>query len=117
MHEVAVTRSIVAICAERAEDARVLRVTLEIGTLACVLPDSLRFCYDIAVEGTLLQGSELEIIRIPARSRCRDCGMLVEMQDILSRCVCGSVNLERPSGGDELKIHSMEIEENTPETS
>jgi hydrogenase nickel incorporation protein HypA/HybF len=115
MHELAVTQSIIAVCSDRADGARVLRVTLEIGTLACVLPESLRFCYDVAVEGTNLQGSELEIIRIPARSRCRDCGVDFEMDDILSRCACGSVNLECPSSGGELRIRSMEIEENTPE--
>ncbi|MGR9108825.1 MAG: hydrogenase maturation nickel metallochaperone HypA/HybF [Gammaproteobacteria bacterium] len=117
MHEVALTESIVQVCSERAGDARVLRVTLQIGTLACVLPDALRFCYDIAVEGTPLQGSELEIVRSPARCRCRTCGTVFEMDDILSRCACGSVDHEAPSGGDELRILSMEIEEKTPEVS
>lgn len=111
MHELSVTQGIVDACSERAAGARVIRVTLEIGTLSCVLPDSLRFCYDVAIEGTPLGGSELEIIRIPAQSRCRDCGKDVEMEDMLSRCACGSVNLERPRGGDELNIKSMEIEE------
>lgn len=113
MHELAVTQSIVEACSERAGGARVLRVTLEIGTLACIMPDSLRFCYEVAVEGTPLAGSELEIIRIPARSRCRDCGLDREMQDMFCRCACGSADLERPRGGDELRIVSMEIQENT----
>lgn len=117
MHELAVTQSIVEVCSERAMGARVLRVTLEIGTLACVMPESLRFCYDVAVEGTPLEGSELEIIRIPARSRCRDCGMEVEMDDILSSCACGSNDIEPPNGGEELRIRSMEVEEDTKEVS
>lgn len=117
MHEVALTQNIVQVCDERAQGAKVLRVTLEIGTLSCVLPDSLRFCYEIAVEGTSLQGSELEIIRIPARSRCRECGTAFEMDDILSHCACGSFNFEPPEGGDELRIRSMEIEEDSPEVS
>ena len=44
MHELSVTHSIVEACCERAGDTPVLRVTLEIGTLSCVMPDSLRFC-------------------------------------------------------------------------
>ncbi len=111
MHELAVTESIVEACSEHAGGARVLRVTLEIGTLSCVMPDALRFCYEVAVVGTPLEGSELEIIHIPARSRCRDCGTTVIMDDLLALCACGSANLERPRGGDQLKIRSMEIEE------
>lgn len=109
MHELSVIRGVVEACSERAAGARVMRVTLEIGTLSCVMPDALRFCYDVAVEGTTLRGSELEIIRIPGCSRCRDCGKDVEMNDMLSLCACGSDNLERPRGGGELRIKSMEL--------
>ncbi|MDB5981111.1 MAG: hypA [Pseudomonas sp.] len=111
MHELSLTHSIVEACSERAGNARVLRVTLEVGSLSGVMPDALRFCYDVVTEGTPLQGSTLEIIRIRGVSRCRDCGAEVEMDDILSSCTCGSVNLERPHGGNQLRIKSMEIEE------
>jgi len=37
-------------------------VTLEIGKLAAVLPESVRFCFDICSRGTLLEGARLEII-------------------------------------------------------
>jgi hydrogenase nickel incorporation protein HypA/HybF len=111
MHELSVTQSIVDACVEHAGAARVLRVTLEVGTLSCVMPDALRFCYDVITEGTSLQGSSLEIIRVPGLSRCRDCGAEVRMDDMLSTCRCGSINLERPQGGDQLRIKSMEIEE------
>lgn len=111
MHELSVTQSIVDACCERANGARVLRVMLEIGTLSCVMPDALRFCYDVVVRDTELEGSELEIIRIPGFSRCRDCGHDVEMDDVLTSCECGSGNLERPRGGDALRVKSIEIEE------
>lgn len=88
-----------------------LRVTLEVGTLSCVTPDALRFCYDVVAQGTALEGSTLEILRVAGVSRCRDCGAEVRMNDMLSTCPCGSVNLERPQGGDQLRIKSMEIEE------
>jgi hydrogenase nickel incorporation protein HypA/HybF len=94
---------------------RVLRVTVEVGTLSCVMPDALRSCYEIAAQATSLEGSELEIVRIPARSRCRDCGTDVEVYDLLPGCPCGSLNLQRPEGGDGLWIRSMEIAEDTAE--
>ncbi|XKE46807.1 hydrogenase maturation nickel metallochaperone HypA [Halomonas organivorans] len=111
MHELTVARRIVEACAERAGETRVLRVTLEVGTLTCVMPEALRFCYGVATRATLLEGSELEVLACPGRSRCRQCGREVTMFDLLAACDCGSVDLDPPSGGDELRIRSMEIEE------
>ncbi len=115
MHELSLAQSIVDACSERAAGARVFRVTLEVGTLTCVAPEALRFCYEAAVEGTALEGSTLEIVRIPGQSRCRDCGQDVELFDLTAGCGCGSLNLERPRGGDALNVRSMEIEENAVE--
>jgi hydrogenase nickel incorporation protein HypA/HybF len=117
VHELSVAQSIVEACSERAEGVRVLRVTVEVGTLSCVMPDALRSCYEIAAQATSLEGSELEIIRVPARSRCRDCGADVNVYDLLHGCSCGSLNLTLPEGGDGLRIRSMEIAEDIAEVS
>jgi hydrogenase nickel incorporation protein HypA/HybF len=108
MHELSITQSIVSICSERAAGARVGRVTLEIGRLTCVMPDALRFCYDICTEGTALEGSELEILQIPGRARCRDCREELDLNDLLTPCSCGSYDLERLAGED-LRIKEMEV--------
>jgi hydrogenase nickel incorporation protein HypA/HybF len=109
MHELSVTQCIVEACSERSEGVRVLRVTVEVGALSCVMPGALRSCYEIAAQATSLEGSELEIIRIPARSSCRDCGADVDVYDSLRGCSCGSLNMTPPEGGDGLRIRSMEI--------
>ena len=62
MHELALATEVVSICAARAEGARVVRVRLEVGRLAAVLPDALRFCFDACANGTLVQGAALDII-------------------------------------------------------
>lgn len=62
MHELGITRNVVAICAERAGGAQVLRVTLEIGKRAGVMAESVRFCFDICARGTPVQGATLEIL-------------------------------------------------------
>ena len=41
-----------------------MRVIVEIGALAAVVPDSLHFCFELACEGTPLAGAALEIIRL-----------------------------------------------------
>ena len=108
MHELGITRSVVAICSERAAGAQVRRVTLEIGKLSAVLPDSLRFCYDICARGTSLEGSVLEIIEVPGAAECRDCGATVALDRLYGRCACGGANL-RLVAGEELKIKEMEV--------
>jgi hydrogenase nickel incorporation protein HypA/HybF len=62
VHELSITRNVVAIVSERAEGQRVTRVRLEIGRLTAVMPDSIRFCFDICAQGTPLEGAELEIV-------------------------------------------------------
>jgi hydrogenase nickel incorporation protein HypA/HybF len=108
MHELSLTQSIVEVCSQRAAGARVRRVTLEIGRLTCVAPDALRFCYDVCTEGTGLEGSELEIVEIAGRARCRACGADVALADLLTPCACGSYDLDCIAGED-LRIKEMEL--------
>lgn len=108
MHELGITQSIVEACAERAAGARVARVTVEIGRLTCVMPDALRFCYDVSTEGTSLEGSVLEIVAVAGRARCRACGDEIELDDLLTPCGCGSHDLELTAGED-LRIKEMEL--------
>jgi hydrogenase nickel incorporation protein HypA/HybF len=109
MHEMGITQSIVAIVAEQAAGRKVTRVTLEIGKLAAIMPEAIRFCFDIVAEGSALDGASLDIIEVPGRGRCLDCGAEVALSQIFSRCACGSSQLERLSG-EELNIKSMEVE-------
>lgn len=111
MHELALVQSIVEACSAEARGARVRRVTLEVGALSCVMPEALRFCFSAVSDGTALAGAELEILLRPGRSRCLECGRELSLHSLLDGCSCGSANIEPPSGGDELRIQSMEIEE------
>ena len=108
MHELSITQSIVEIAGEHARDAKVIRVTLEIGKLSLVVPDAIRFCFEICTQGTPLEGAELEIIEIPGRGRCRRCGAEMALADLVDQCACGSLDIE-PIAGQDLKIKEMEI--------
>ncbi|MDX1425943.1 MAG: hydrogenase maturation nickel metallochaperone HypA [Kiloniellales bacterium] len=109
MHEMGITRNIVSIVSERARPRKVLRVRLEIGRLSAVMPDAIRFCFDVISKGTLLDGAELEIVEIPGRARCRACGEEIALETLFARCPCGSRALERLAG-EELNIKEMELE-------
>lgn len=106
MHELSITRNIVAIVGEYANGARVTQVTLEVGKLSAVMPDAIRFCFDVVAQGTVLEGARLEVIEVPGRGRCRTCGLDIELRQLVERCPCGSSDLDRLSG-EELRIKQM----------
>jgi hydrogenase nickel incorporation protein HypA/HybF len=108
MHELAVTQEIVEILRERAGKRKVRRVVIEIGKLSLILPDAVRFCFDLCAEGTPAEGAQLEILEPAGRARCRDCGGEVALEQPFGRCACGSTDLDWISG-EELKVKEMEV--------
>ena len=110
MHEVAITRNIVAIVAEHARGRPVKRVVLEIGTLAGIMIEAVEFCFDVVAKGTALDGAKLEIRRIEAQAKCRECGNIFVQETLISPCVCGSRNVERLTG-EELTIKEYELDQ------
>ena len=109
MHELGIAQEIIEIIAARAGEGRIARVTLEIGKHALILPDSIRFCFDLCAEGTPAEGARLEIIEIAGLARCRACGAEVALEQPFSACACGGVDLQWLSG-DEIKIKEIELE-------
>jgi hydrogenase nickel incorporation protein HypA/HybF len=108
MHELALTESIVTSVSEHVAGAKVIRVVLEIGKRSGVVPDAVRFCFDVCALGTVLEGASLEVIEIPARAQCRDCQTEFELDDIIALCDCGSANLVFLSG-EELRVTEVEV--------
>jgi hydrogenase nickel incorporation protein HypA/HybF len=111
MHELAITESLVACVLDNLERGRVIRLVIEVGKLSGVVPDALRFCFDICAQGTLLEGAELEIHEPSGRTQCRDCGVGAESVDGLPLCGCGSANVDIVAGR-ELNIKQLEVAEN-----
>jgi hydrogenase nickel incorporation protein HypA/HybF len=108
MHELGIAQEIVAMVSDRAGGGKVTRVVLEIGKLAAILPDAVRFCFELCTEGTSLEGASLEIIETPGLARCRGCGGEVELSRPFGRCRCGGTDLEWLSG-EQLKIKAFEV--------
>jgi hydrogenase nickel incorporation protein HypA/HybF len=109
VHELGITQNIVAIVSEKAQSAKVIRVTLEIGTLSAIMPDAIRFCFDIVAKDTVVDGATLEILEIPGRGRCRDCGAEMALEQLFGRCDCGSNNIDCIAG-EELNIKEMVVD-------
>jgi hydrogenase nickel incorporation protein HypA/HybF len=108
VHELGITQEVVAIAVERAAGRRVTRVVLEIGKLSGVLPDAVRFCFDLCAEGTDAEGAALEIREPLGRGRCRACSAEVALGGPLGRCGCGGTDLEWVAGS-ELRVTELEL--------
>lgn len=108
MHEMALTQDLVDLIAESCIGRRVTRVVLEVGKLSAVVPDAFRFCFELCAEGTPAEGAELEIIELPGRGLCRDCGRETVLESAFERCACGSMSLEFLSG-EQLQLKQVEV--------
>ncbi len=104
----AITQSVMQAVADRCEGRDVEQITLVVGTLSGVVPDSIRFCFDLATMGTSLEGATLEIVDVPGQAYCRSCGDSVLLMDFIALCPCGSADLEIVAG-EELAIQSVEV--------
>lgn len=109
MHELGLTQQLVETLAARAGEQRVARVVVEVGRLAAVLPDALRFCFGLCAEGTVLEGAVLQIDEVPGRARCTACSAELHLDKPFGRCACGNSDLEWLSG-EELRVVSMEVQ-------
>jgi hydrogenase nickel incorporation protein HypA/HybF len=109
MHELSISRNVVAIVCEHAEGQRVTRVRLEIGLLSAIMPEAIRFCFDVCTQGTAAEGATLEIDEVPGRGRCDACGTEAALEEPFGVCPgCGAAL--RVIAGEELKIKEMEVE-------
>jgi hydrogenase nickel incorporation protein HypA/HybF len=108
MHELGITQNIVAIVGEKAGKQKVSRVKLEIGKLSAIMPDSIRFCFDLCAKGTVLEGAVLEIDEIPGRGRCNLCSEEMDLSLLAGTCQCGCREITCVTG-QELNIKEMEV--------
>jgi len=106
MHELAITQSVVAAVTERTGTAPVARVRVRVGRLAGVVPDAMRFCFELVTAGTPLEGAALEIEQPEGRARCRTCGARFVLADLVLLCDCGSADVE-VLAGRELAVASV----------
>lgn len=108
MHELGIAQNVVEIACQHADGGQVKKVVLIIGKLSAVLPDAVRFCFDLCTEGTSAEGAELVIVEPAGLARCRVCSGEVPLERPFGECSCGSSDLEWLSG-EELKVQEVEV--------
>lgn len=108
MHELAITQSVVDAVLAKTGDRLVTTVRVKVGRLAGVVPDAMRFCFDLVTAGTTLEGAELEIDQPPGEAHCRACGDDFRLTDLILLCPCGSADVQVTTGR-ELLVSSVEV--------
>lgn len=115
MHELSIAMSIVEMAEEESGQrggVRVSAVHLKLGVLAGVVKEALLSSYELACEGTGLQGSRLVIEEIPIVVHCPKC-LAQRILDSPQWFVCPECKgpVSQVIQGRELQVFALELQE------
>jgi len=115
MHELSITQEVVRTVEDARRgaglDLRVTAVRLKIGRLTAVVPDCLKFYFEMLTKDTPLEGAAVNIEIVPMNARCGACGAQFSLDEPMFLCPeCGSGETEILSGR-ELVVDSIEVDE------
>ena len=110
MHEMSIAEGVLGIVEESARREgfrRVKEVRLEIGRLAAIETEALRFCFDAVVRGSVAEGAVLRIDETPGTAWCFGCSATVSVAARGDPCpACGSARLQ-VNGGTEMRVKDL----------
>ena len=114
MHELSIAMSIVDMAQEEAARRSVYidAVHLELGALSGVMKEALLFSYEVACDGTPLEGSRLVVKEIPIEVYCQVCKMTKTLKSAQWFC-CPDCGAQTPEviHGKELTIIALELKQ------
>jgi hydrogenase nickel incorporation protein HypA/HybF len=111
VHELSLSGAVLNTAVKHAEGRRVSLVTLRIGRLRQVVPDTLAFYFEFVARGTVCEGARLEQEVIEAALRCSACEREWSIEIPAFRCpTCGGAEVT-VSTGNEFEVESIEVEE------
>jgi hydrogenase nickel incorporation protein HypA/HybF len=110
VHELSLCRAIYSIV-DGARDGRAVDVVhLRVGQLRQVVPDTLRYCWDIVAQDGPLSGSLLAIDHVPVVLACSSCAATTRVEHalVLVCSACGSGDIQVVSG-EEFLVTSLDL--------
>jgi hydrogenase nickel incorporation protein HypA/HybF len=110
VHELSIGSAVVATAVRHAAGRPVTRVRVRVGALRQVVPDSLRFYFEVVARETPCEGAVLELELIGARLRCEECETEWATDVPAFRCpACAGADVTVVAG-DELEVESIDVE-------
>ncbi|WP_283743179.1 hydrogenase maturation nickel metallochaperone HypA [Sideroxydans sp. CL21] len=113
MHEMSLAEGVLQLIEDSAKTqsfSRVKTVWLEIGQLAGVEVEAMKFCFEAVVNDSIAQGAQLVVIEIPGQAWCLHCAEVVNVRVLYDACPkCGSHQVQ-VTGGNEMRVKELEVE-------
>ena len=113
MHEMSICESIISVIEQQAvaqSFEKVNMVRLEVGAMAGVELEALRFSFDVVTRGSIADGAKLDVIELPVTGWCMPCAKEISVRERYDACPdCGSYQIQI-TGGEELRIKEMEVD-------
>jgi hydrogenase nickel incorporation protein HypA/HybF len=111
VHELSLSSAIVNTVAKHARGRKVTVVSLRVGRLRQVIPDTLEFYFEFVARDSVCQGARLEQEVVPARLRCNECEHEWAIEIPAFRCPACAGSDVLVASGDEFEVESIEVEE------
>lgn len=111
MHELSLAQSMLTLVEQSARHGgfrKVAAIRLEIGRLACVMPEALRFCFESVTRGSLAEGARLDIIEIAGAGRCPGCEATRPLDELYGICPDCGIPLE-VTAGTEMRLKELDV--------
>lgn len=111
MHELAIATAVLNTAVKHADERTVEVVAVRVGAFRQVVPESLRFYWEIVARDTVCEGAQLELEPVDAGLRCEECGHEWTPPAPIFRCPgCASSDVT-VTGGNELEVEYIELKE------
>jgi hydrogenase nickel incorporation protein HypA/HybF len=113
VHEMGICKGILDAAVEAAEEqnaTRIKEIRISVGELTEIVDYALQFAFEALSPGTIAEGGTLVVERIPAASRCPQCG--AEFEHGVFDLVCPECEnpFTESIRGRELRIDSIDID-------
>ncbi len=112
MHEMSLAEGIIGLVQDAARahaPCAVRTVRVEIGALAAVECEALRFAFDVVKRGSVADAAQLDIEHVPGSAWCMHCARSVTIAARGDPCPeCGGWEL-MVTGGGEMRVKELEL--------
>jgi hydrogenase nickel incorporation protein HypA/HybF len=114
MHEFSLAGEVIKLARQEAEKNKALAVneiTIEVGNFSGIEADAFESALGLLSEGSVLEKTHLNIVKIKGKGICSACYKEFEMNQRMDTCpICNSFPSEI-KGGNEFRVVSLMIEE------
>ena len=108
MHETGLVEGIVDAVQRRASGRAVASVRVRIGALHRAHQGPMDLAWEMVGAGTVVDGSNLELVEVPVTTTCGGCGRVDSGPDRVPYCAgCGATGVQH-AGGEDLTLESIE---------